>query len=139
MSEIPANFVELARTSPYLDLLGPIYQKTSESGLVVGLRIAEKHCNARNRLHGGVVSGLADITLGYSMAFASGEPRPLVTTSLSVDFAGSANCGDWLEVHTDIQKMGRTMAFANCYFLVGSERIARASGVFLDVSSLGRN
>jgi acyl-coenzyme A thioesterase PaaI-like protein len=55
----------------------------------------------------------------------------MVTANLSVDFAGSAQLGDWIETTLDVQKVGSRMAFANVYFSVGGERIARASGVFL--------
>jgi acyl-coenzyme A thioesterase 13 len=53
-----------------------------------------------------------------------------VTASLSVDFAGAARPGDWIETSVDIQKLGSRLAFANAYFHVGDERIARASAVF---------
>ena len=58
----------------------------------------------------------------------------MVTASLTIDYAGSAKLGDWIEVTTDIQKVGKRMAFANCYFSVGEKRIVRASGVFGVVS-----
>jgi acyl-coenzyme A thioesterase 13 len=54
-----------------------------------------------------------------------------VTASLSLDLAGSAKIGDWIETSLDIQKIGSRMAFANVYFTLRGERIARASGVFL--------
>ena len=49
---------------------------------------------------------------------------------MSADFAGSARIGDWLEAHVDILKVGGRMAFANAELVVGTERIARVSGVF---------
>jgi acyl-coenzyme A thioesterase 13 len=130
MSEIPEGFEPIFRSSPYLELLGPIFNKKADEGLVIGLRAEEKHCNARGLVHGGVFSSLADVALGYSAAFQGKEPTPLVTASLSIDYAGSAKLGEWIEVYTDVQKVGKRMAFANCYFLVGTKRIVRASGVF---------
>tara|TARA_R110001592_G_C13192961_1_gene753463 strand:+ start:12880 stop:13287 length:408 start_codon:yes stop_codon:yes gene_type:complete len=130
MHDIPEGFEPIFRTSPYLDLIGPIYNKKTEQGLIIGLRVDEKHCNARNSMHGGVFSTLADIALGYNASFFSGEPTPMVTASLSIDYAGSAQLGDWVEITTDVQKVGKSMAFANCYFTVGDKRIVRASGVF---------
>lgn len=128
--EIPKGFQPIFRTSPYLDLLGPIYNKKTGEGLVIGLRAEQKHCNARGLVHGGVFSSLADVALGYNAAFQDKEPTPLVTASLSIDYAGSAKLGDWIEAHTDVQKVGKSMAFANCYFSVGDKRIVRASGAF---------
>ena len=130
MAELPPGFAPLFRTSPYLELIGPVYNRRTEQGLVVGICVEEKHCNARGVLHGGVLSSLADITLGYNAALSSEEPIPLVTASLPVDYAGAAKLGAWVEAHADVQKVGRKMAFANCYFFVESKRIARASAVF---------
>ncbi len=129
--DIPAEGFELIfRSSPFLDLLGPIYNKKTDNALVIALQVEQKHCNARSLMHGGVFSSLADIALGYNAAFQGTTPTPLVTASLTIDYAGSAKLGDWIEIHTDVQKVGKTMAFANCYFIVDTKRIARASGVF---------
>ena len=130
MSNIPEGFEPIFRSSPFLDLLGPIYNKRSRSGLVVGLRAEPKHCNARDLVHGGVFSSLADIALGYNAAFQGKEPVPMVTASLTIDYAGSAKLGDWIEIEVDVQKVGKNLAFANSYFFVDSRRIARASAVF---------
>ncbi|WP_445939559.1 PaaI family thioesterase [Pseudomonas sp.] len=130
MSIIPAGFTPLFRSSPFLDLLGPIYNQRTDSGLVIGLRAEEKHCNARGLVHGGVLSSLADAALGYNSAFAQEPPTPVVTSSLSIDYADTAKLGDWISIETDVQKVGKTLAFANCYFVVESVRIARASAVF---------
>lgn len=135
MGNIPDNFEPLFRDSPYLNLLGPAYSKKTDSGITIGLYVESKHCNNRDLLHGGVISGLADIALGYNLAFAGEDVIPVVTTSLSVDFVSFAKAGDWIEIETDVQKVGKSMAFANCYVLVESKRIARASGVFKVVSS----
>lgn len=130
MNAIPEDFEPLFRTSPYIDLLGPILNKKTADGLIIGLTAERKHCNARNLVHGGVLSSLADIALGYNAALSGKDPVPMVTASLTIDYAGAVKLGDWLEIQTDVQKVGRNMAFANCYFLVGDKRVARASGVF---------
>ncbi|MDO9620193.1 MAG: PaaI family thioesterase [Pseudomonas sp.] len=130
MSMIAPGFTPLFRSSPFLDLLGPIYNQRSDTGLVIGLRAEEKHCNARGLVHGGVLSSLADVALGYNSAFAQEPPTPIVTSSLTIDYAGTAKLGDWITIESDVQKVGKSLAFANCYFVVESVRIARASAVF---------
>ena len=65
MSLAPDGFEPIFRTSPYLELLGPILNKKTPDGLVIGLRAEAKHCNAREQIHGGLLSSLADIALGY--------------------------------------------------------------------------
>ena len=128
---IPAGFAPIFRTSPFLETIGPLYSAGSGAQLVVGLQVQEKHTNARGTLHGGVLASIADIALGYGLATSTDPPTSMVTANLSVDFAGSAQIGDWIETVLDIQKVGSRMAFANVYFTLRGERIARASGVFL--------
>jgi acyl-coenzyme A thioesterase 13 len=130
-SDLPAGFAPIFRTSPFLETIGPLYSAGSGATLVVGLRVQEKHTNARGTLHGGVLASIADIALGYGLAMSTQPPTSMVTANLSVDFAGSAQVGDWIETSLDIQKIGSRMAFANVYFTLRGERIARASGVFL--------
>lgn len=127
---IPEGFSPVSRTSPYADLIGPVFRKSEANGLVFAIRAEDKHCNVRGQVHGGLLGTLADIAMGYSTAFSSEPPTAVVTVNLSIDYAGKADKGDWIEVRTDIQKVGRSLAFANCYFHVGSKRIARASAVF---------
>ena len=101
-------------------------------------RVQEKHTNARGTLHGGVLASIADIALGYGLATSTDPPTSMVTANLSVDFAGSAQVGDWIETALDLQKIGSRLAFANVYFTLRGERIARASGVFLVVKAPNR-
>jgi acyl-coenzyme A thioesterase 13 len=129
--EIPPGFAPIFRTSPFLETIGPLYSAGFGASLVIGMRVREKHTNARGTLHGGVLASIADVALGYGLATCTQPPTSMVTASLAVDFAGSAQIGDWVETTLDIQKIGARLAFANVYFSVSGERIARASGVFL--------
>ena len=131
MSDAPEGFSPLFRTSPFLDALGPFYHRREGRALIIGVRIAEKHCNARGTAHGGLLMTLADIALGYNLAYAEDPPASLTTASVTTDFAGSAKVGDWLQARVDIQKLGGRLAFANAYLTVGDERIVRASAVFV--------
>jgi acyl-coenzyme A thioesterase PaaI-like protein len=127
----PPGFEPLFRTSPFLDTVGPLFfRRDANRGLVIGLRIAEKHANARGIAHGGLLLTLADIALGYCTAFGQDPPAGLITASLSTDFAGAARIGDWVEAHVDVQKVGGRLAFASAFLMVEGERIVRASAVF---------
>jgi acyl-coenzyme A thioesterase 13 len=136
VSEIPAGFGPLFRSSPVIDLIGPVYSKGEGAELALGLRVEQKHCNMRGALHGGIVATLADIALGYAIAFSTRPPTGLVTANLTLDFAGTAKIGDWLEARVDVQKKGSRLAFANCYLSVGEARIVRASAVFVVAGEL---
>jgi acyl-coenzyme A thioesterase 13 len=132
----PEGFGPLFRTSPVLELIGPIYCRGSGEQLVLGLQIEDKHCNARGVAHGGILAALADVALGYTMAFATDPPTALITVNLSLDFAGTAKAGDWLETTVDIHKLGSRLAFANCFIAAGGQRIVRASAVYLVAGEL---
>lgn len=127
---VPAGFERVKRSSGFSDVLGPIYQKTDDAGRVFAIRADARHCNARGHVHGGVLCSLADIAMGYSTALSTSPPTPIVTASLSIDYAGKSEQGDWIEVRTDVHKVGRSLAYANCFLHVGRVRIARASAVF---------
>ena len=60
---VPEGFEPLFRSSPFLDLLGPFYNKLTGKELVLGFFASEKHCNSRGIVHGGVLSSLADVAL----------------------------------------------------------------------------
>ena len=133
---IPAGFNPLFRTSPFTDLIGPLYSRGRGPDLEIGMQVEEKHCNARGTVHGGILATLADIALGHTMAFSTDPPTGLVTSNLTLDFAGTAKMGDWIQTSVDIQKQGKRLSFANCYICADDQRIVRASAVFLVTGSL---
>ena len=143
MDIVPEGFAPLETESPFIANVGPLYIRATEEHAHLGLLIEEHHCNSRGRLHGAMVAALADIALGQNVARAfaingvfhdsQGAPIPgvgMVTVNMSIDFAGTAAAGDWIEVSVDIQRAGKRMAFANAYLERRGERIARVSGVY---------
>src|ERR1700752_2361904 len=119
----PPGFEPLFRTSPFLETVGPLfYRRDPERGLVIGLRIAGKHANARGIAHGGLLVTLADIALDYQTAFGQDPPAGLITANLTADFAGAAKIGDWVEAHVDVQRLGSRLGFANTVLGGGGER-----------------
>lgn len=112
-TEPESGFLPLFRSSPYLNRIGPFYSKGRGRELSVGLRVLAHHLNARGLVHGGVFMSMADIALGYAMATTADPPISAVTSSLTTDFAGTAELGDWIESRVEIQKIGSTLCFAN--------------------------
>lgn len=128
---IPEGFHLINRGGPFIAMLGPLYYKKQEQGCsIIALRIEDKHLNIRGIAHGGMLVTLADSALGIALSMSRTPPQPMVTVNLTTDFVDSAHPGDWVEAHVDIQRVGKRMAFANCYLHVGDKRILRASGVF---------
>ena len=130
MSDIPEGFKAVEHTGPFLAQNGPLYCKKADGKLVLGIRIDDRHTNTRGIVHGGMLVTLADSALGIVLYNSRTPPQPIVTVSLSTDFIESAYPGDWVEAHVDILRIGKRLAYANCYLQVGDRRILRASGVF---------
>lgn len=128
--DLPEGFAPYPETSPFLDRIGPFYQKDDGQTLILAVRVLPHHCNNKGAAHGGLLAALADISLGKTCG-RSREPRiPLVTTSLTIDYIGAARLGDWIEATTDFNRVGRDLAFANCFLRSGERILARANGVY---------
>ena len=133
---IPEGFVlpQRPRRNPFNELVGPFYERRRGEQVSLGLRIEERHCNSRGICHGGLLSALADVALGYATLAVTNGPTSFVTVQLSMDFAGSARIGDWVESEARVLKAGSRLAFADCHLLAiaggRTERIVRASAVF---------
>jgi uncharacterized protein (TIGR00369 family) len=133
---VPSGFERLHRGGPFMAGLGPLYCRQRDGAIVIALRIDARHTNMRGIAHGGMLATLADGALGIGLTLACEDKMSFVTVNLSTDFVAAARPGDWVEAHVDIQRIGKRMAFANCYLQVGEERILRASGVFAVMAPL---
>lgn len=129
-SQPPAGFEPHDRTSPFLDLIGPLYSRRTDTSLAFALIIDDRHVNARGSAHGGVLAGLADVALGYATSGSQDPPARLTTASLTIDFAGAISAGETVIATVDVQRVGRRLAFANCYLHTNGRRVVRASAVF---------
>ena len=130
MKEPPEGFRLIPRLSPFNSLVGPLYERRRGDEVSIGVRIDDKHTNSRGICHGGLLATIADLSLGYAMLAKTGGKGGFVTAHLAVDYAGAARIGDWVESAVEVQRMGKRLAFANCYLVCGEARIVRASAIF---------
>ena len=129
-ADLPAGFVPYAEPSPFLDRVGPLYECLDASGLRIGLRVMEHHCNRRGLAHGALLVAVADIALGKTIERLSDPKVSGLSTHLAIDFVRPARQGDWIEARVDYWSAGKRSATANVYLRVGEEVIARANGSF---------
>lgn len=129
-TDIPAGFEPHFRKAPLTDPWEPLYSRKTDKAVIIGLRLAKPHTNARGLIHGGLIAALADNAMGYSCAQATDWTTSFVTISLSIDFVGSAEIGQWLAVESDVIKTGSTICFAQSLVKADDAVIARASGTF---------
>ena len=71
----PRRLRALTRHSPFTDPWEPLYSKTTDKAVIVGLRLATPHTNSRGLIHGGLIAALADAAMGYSCAHRMGGDR----------------------------------------------------------------
>ncbi len=128
--DIPDGFEPHFRKSPLTDPWEPLYSRRTEKAVIMGLRLARPHTNARGLIHGGLIAALADNAMGYSCAQATGWSTSFVTISLAVDFIGSAEIGQWLAVESEVIKTGATICFAQGLVKADDVVIARANATF---------
>ena len=128
--EVPSGFGPIFRSSPLLDTLGDFYSRGAGAALELGMRVSERHTNARGDLHGGVIATLADIGMGYLLAFQTDPQRRFVTVSLTVDYVAPATKDDWVEVRLDAVQLTGRLAFTTARLVSGDHVIACARGIF---------
>ena len=131
VTEVPAGFAPLHVGGAYFQQLGPVHSRRSDGGgVIIALRVSERHLNIQGITHGGMLVTLADGALGINIAMARERKSAQVTVSLTADFLSGGRLGDWLEAHTTITRMGQRMAYASCDLKVGTRHVLRSSGVF---------
>jgi uncharacterized protein (TIGR00369 family) len=132
---VPEGFARHFRTSPLTDPWEPLYSKAVDGAIILALRAKEAHCNGRGFVHGGLISALADNAMGLSVFEAlrnrqEGQPRSILTVSLTLDFLGSAQTGQWIEFVPRVLKAGNHLGFADCMVRAGGQPVARASATY---------
>src|SRR2546423_1204841 len=128
--DIPEGFEPHFRQSPLTDPWEPLYSKRTDKAVIIGLRLAKPHTNARGMIHGGLIAAPADNALGPSCRDGKRSRPTLVTIGLAVDFVGTAQVGQWLAVETDVIKTGNTVCFAQSLIKADGVVIARANATF---------
>ncbi|HDZ55901.1 MAG TPA: PaaI family thioesterase [Pseudomonas xinjiangensis] len=130
VTDIPDGYALHSRHSGLTEPWEPIYFKITSDDFRLGIRAATVHANSRGFVHGGLLSALADNAMGLACAQQIKTAAGLLTVSLTMDFLGTAQIGQWIEIRAEPLKLGRSLCFANALILAEGEICARASGVF---------
>ena len=128
--DVPEGFSPHPTQGPFLEHIGPVHIKDGGEGLTLGLRAEERHANHHGTVQGGVLSSFADFALGRAIEQDAEDDKPRATVSLTVDFLKPAKPGDWIESSTSVDRVGGTLAFADCSLVVEGREVVRARAVF---------
>jgi acyl-coenzyme A thioesterase PaaI-like protein len=127
--DVPEGFGQFENQGPFLEHIGPVYVNDGDEELVLGLRAEDRHAN-----QGGLLSTFADFALGRAIEADADDDKDRATVSLTVDFLKPARPGDWIESRTRVDRVGGTLAFADCSLTVEESEIVRARAVWIVAS-----
>ena len=130
--DAPRGFAPFEPQSPFLEHVGPILvREGGDDGPVFGVRVEERHLNHRGTVQGGLLSTLVDFAMGRAIEAGAGDGKDRATVSLTVDFLKPAKPGDWIETRTRVERVGGTLAFADCSLTVDDREIVRGRAVWV--------
>jgi uncharacterized protein (TIGR00369 family) len=127
---MPSSFEPIPEPGPFLAHVGPVLA----DGDVVALRIAAHHLNQSGMAQGGLLATLVDFALGRAIRASTDDGRRAATVSLTTDFLGAAREGDLVQARTEVERLGGTLAFADCSLTVEDREIVRGRAVFAVLS-----
>ena len=127
---IPEGFVARRAGGPFLEPIGPIWQRPGEGGSVFGIRLERRHCNNQAVAHGGMLATFADIVLGIGGGEQGGTSGHFVTVSLATDYLAPAPLGAWLECRPALLRRTSRLIFVEGRFEADCVPVLRASFFF---------
>ena len=135
MSETPpAGFAIYDDAGPFLEFVGPVYVRGEGQDQVFALRMDGRHLNHRGSVQGGALATLVDFAIGRAIRADAEGHMEVATVSLTIDYLGPAKEGDWVDTRTEVDRLGGTLAFADCSLRVGDREIVRGRAVFAVLS-----
>ena len=129
--DVPDGFSPYPGQGPYLEHVGPIHVREGADELTLGMRAQARHTNHRGTIQGGLLSTFADFALGRAIEADADDGKERATVSLTVDFLKPAKPGDWIETRTRVERVGGTLAFADCSLTVSEREVVRARAVWV--------
>ena len=131
METTPDGFAPYPNQGPFLEHIGPILVHEEGDELVLAIHAEDRHTNHRGTIQGGLLSTFADFALGRAIDADAEDDRARATVSLTVDFLKPAAVGDWIESRTRVDRVGGTLAFADCSLTVEGREIVRSRAVWV--------
>ena len=123
----PDGFEEVSGAGAFLDLVGPLH--INGDG-VLGVHVEERHLNRAGTAMGGFLATFVDAAFGQAVRSDADDDAKVATVSLTTDYLRPAPADAWLEAHTEVERLGGRLAFADCSVRAGDEEVVRARAVF---------
>ena len=134
---VPEGFSLVTMQYGFVGTVGPLYHRADAHGEVLAVRVEERHCNLGKVAHGGMITALADIAIGYRLVRSRKPLMWSLSLSLNTDFVGTAPLGCWLEARATLRRVGSSIAFVACDLSTEGKTVAIASSVLKILSQSG--
>ncbi len=126
----------LARYVPHNAALGIHFVSMAEGRVTLALPYDEKLVGnpLTGVVHGGAITALLDGACGLAVFVELGEPTPIATLDLRIDYLRPASPGQAVHARAECFKLTRNVAFVRCEaFHAGGEAdlVAVANGTFI--------
>ena len=126
--KIPNGFVVNKRRGPYTNHNGPFYIKNIDNKWVHGAYILDRHCNAANIAHGGMLMAFADGVLGHTVFYET--KRAGVTIKFNSEFLSAVREGEWLEGHGNVSSVKGDYVYCDTILKVSTRNILSVTSIF---------
>ena len=117
----------------FLRHVGPIWERTTDSGLMLAFQAEAKHANLRGVVQGGMLMTVADRLLGMH-GRQMNEYRPQATIHLDVHFLAPVRLGEVVVGSARVLKNPRSLHFVEGELSVAGETVVLARGVWKKLS-----
>lgn len=116
--------------SPFGDLIGIEFGVAGAGKAHCRIRLADHHRNNGGRIHGGVLTALADTAAGMAVRTLRPEGKSSATTDLNIAFIRPP-MGETLEAHAEVIHAGRRVYRTEVSVFSAEKLVARVSAAFM--------
>ena len=117
-------------TSPFGAFLGIRMLSASAGKSHCQIKLEPHHMNNGGRVHGGVLTSLADTAAGMAVRTVRPEDSHAATTDLSIAFIRPPS-GDTLDAHAEVIHAGRRLFRAEISVFSDDKLVARTTATFM--------
>jgi uncharacterized protein (TIGR00369 family) len=130
--EVPEGFHAREFGGGFMAVNGPLYARRTDTGLQLGFRVEERHCNPMRICHGGMMATFCDMLLPISAHVLSKElaNRFLPTINLQIDYLAASPLGAWVQGEAQLLRATRALVFMQGLVRADDAIAARVSGIF---------
>ena len=117
-------------SSPYGDFLGVEVVEAGSGKSVCRLELKEQHMNTGGRVHGGVLTSVADIAAGLAARSIRPEGKTSATTDLNIAFIRSP-LGKRIEACAEVIHAGKRLLRIEILVYSDAQLVAKTNATFM--------